>query len=344
MNTSKIFQVTSLIFLFLSNPAWSQDDPGSQAKKKQPGYGHGRGMHQSDGRHEVDHKVFQYLLQNHDKIVRTVKELPDGVETLTESDVPEVAEKIKDHVEWMAYRVENRQPIRMRDPLFAELFKHTDKIKIVHKDTEKGVKVIETSDDPYVVRLIQAHAKAVSGFVERGFAEAMKNHSVPETAESGDPEYSYPAIAEYGKVVQLPNAAQQPRDGSKILVDVTKGGTPDKLNPAIEKVARFVNIYQGAGKKPAQVEIAIVLHGEATLTILNSDIYSKRFETKGNPNLDCLHQLHEAGVEIFVCGQSLIGKNAKQDEVVVFVDVAVSALTSLVNLQADGFSYVPLGN
>jgi len=52
--------------------------------------------------------------------------------------------------------------------------------------------------------------------------------------------------------------------------------------------------------------------------------------------------LHEAGVEIYVCGQSLIGKGGKPEEVVVFSDVAVSALTTLVNLQADGYAYVPL--
>lgn len=155
--------------------------------------------------------------------------------------------------------------------------------------------------------------------------------------------YTNPAIAKYGKVVQLPSAAQQPRDGSKIVVDVTKGGDAGKLNPAIEKVARFVNIYRGAGKQPAKVDIAIVLHGDATLTILNGDAYSERFETKGNPNLDCLHELHESGVEILVCGQSLIGKGEEPEDVVKFTNVAVSALTALVNLQADGFAYVPLG-
>ena len=129
----------------------------------------------------------------------------------------------------------------------------------------------------------------------------------------------------------------------KIVVDITKGGDPTKLNPAIEKVARFVNIYRGAGKEPATVDIAVVLHGDTTLSVLNADAYSKRFETKGNPNLDCLHELHEAGVSIFVCGQSLIGKGGKPEQVVVFTDVAVSALTSLVNLQADGYAYVPLG-
>jgi hypothetical protein len=156
-----------------------------------PPSGRGPGMHGSgrlgsaapgaggDERHEADREVFHFLLTNHEKIQRTVKELPNGVETLTESKDTEVAARIKEHVGWMAHRVEKTQPIRMRDPLFAELFRHTDKIKIAHVDTDKGVKVIETSDDPQVVRLIQAHAKVVSGFVEHGFAEAMKNHPVP---------------------------------------------------------------------------------------------------------------------------------------------------------------------
>jgi len=176
-----------------------------------------------------------------------------------------------------------------------------------------------------------------------GIAVAVHTTQNSEIDNSVTLQYTNPAIAKYGKVVRLPSAAQQPRDGSKIVVDVTKGGDLDKLNAAIEKVARFVNIYRGAGRKPVKVEIAIVLHGDATLTVLDDDSYSKRFETEGNPNLDCLRELQKAGVTILVCGQSLIGKDAKPDEVIDFADVAVSALTSLVNLQADGFAYVPLG-
>ena len=91
------------------------------------GMNRGRGQHGQDQRHDEDHEVFQFLLQNHKKISRTVKDLPDGVETLTESEDREVADKIKEHVEWMEYRIKNTNPIRMRDPLFAELFRHTDK-------------------------------------------------------------------------------------------------------------------------------------------------------------------------------------------------------------------------
>jgi hypothetical protein len=302
------------------------------------------GQHGHDDRHDADREVFQFLLQNHEQITRTVKELPNGVETLTESNVPEIADKIKEHVEWMEHRIENTNPIRMRDPLFAEIFRHTDKIKMVHEDTEKGVKVTETSADPYVAKLIQAHAKTVSGFVEHGFAEAMKNHPVPTDAPVKKLTPTYPVIAGHGSVVQLPNAAMQPRSGTKLLVDVTRGGDPAKLNSAIANVAKYVNIYAGGGAKPANAEIAIVFHGGATLAVLNPEAYTKRFGTSENPNLNLLKQLHEAGVEMYVCGQSLTSLGGDPQEVVVFVETAVSALTAVVNLQADGHAYLPIGN
>lgn len=315
------------------------------------GFGGGRGPgagqaapHGQDDRHAADRDVFQFLLKNHDKIKRTVRELPSGVETLTESDTPEIAAKIKEHVQWMEKRIEKSQPIRLRDPLFAELFKHTDKITMIHQDTPKGVRVREISSDPYVVKLIQAHAKAVSGFVERGFAEAMKNHAVPASEPAEPRQPAHPLIADHGAVFQLPAAAQQPRAGSKLLVDLTQGGDPNTVNPGLDKVARFVNIYAGAGAKAAQVRIAVVLHGSATLSILNSEAYAAKFNTDSNPNLSLLRQLHEANVDLYVCGQSLISKGAEPEQVAVFVETAVSALTSVVNLQAEGYRYVPLGN
>jgi intracellular sulfur oxidation DsrE/DsrF family protein len=313
----------------------------------------GHGPEQHDDRHEADHEVFQFLLTNHEKIKRTVKDLPNGVETLTQSDSPEIAAKIQEHVEWMAVRIKETNPIRMRDPLFAEIFKHTDKIKMRHEATEKGVRVVETSEDPYVVKLIQAHAQVVSGFVERGFAEAMKNHPLPNAtrpnttgANSTDPSTtlvpSNPVILNHGSVVRLSNATHQPREGTKVLIDVTRGSEPGELNAAIEKVAKYLNIYAGGGDKPTKGQFAVIFHGDATLAVLNDDAYAAKFNVKSNPNLDLLHQLHEQGVDLFVCGQTLISKGMKPSEVAVFVDTAVSALTVVVNLQSDGYALVPL--
>lgn len=318
--------------------------PGrGQVENHGPGRGAGPG-HGHDDQHEVDMEVFHYLLENHEKIRRTVKELDNGVETLTESDDPSVAAHIKTHVEQMTVRIEKPSPIRMRDPLFAELFQHTKKIKMTHEDTPKGVKVIETSDDPYVATLIKAHAKVVSKFVDKGFAEAAKNHAVPGRKPVQQGGKSFPKINNHGGVFNLPSATQQPRSGSKIVVDLTKSSAPEELNSGIEKVARFVNIYAGAGKAPATNEIAIIFHGDATLAVLNDDAYKSTYQTEGNPNLELLRDLHHAGVQMYVCGQSLHGKGKSEADVAVFVDTAVSALTANVNLQSDGYAYIPLGN
>ncbi|TWU30975.1 DsrE/DsrF-like family protein [Novipirellula artificiosorum] len=183
----------------------------------------------------------------------------------------------------------------------------------------------------------------------RGFDEAMKNHPVPEQPSSAAPpsrvvgnEAPRRRIENFGAVVPLPTAAAQPRSGSKILVDLTGGGAPELPNRSIETVARFVNIYSAAGEKNATASFVVVLHGDAVLMALNSDAYGERFDTDGNPNFEVLRALHESGVEFYVCGQSLIKAGAKPEEVLVFADVAVSALTALVNLQADGYAYVPL--
>lgn len=127
----------------------------------------------------VDRAGFQFLLANHDKIRRSVTNLENGVETVTESDDPDVAGKIYEHARAMHKRVKENRGIHYRDPLFAEIFRHTDKIEMAVGKTAKGVKVLETSDDPYVAKLIQAHAQVVSKFVANGHAEVHEDHQIP---------------------------------------------------------------------------------------------------------------------------------------------------------------------
>jgi hypothetical protein len=156
----------------------AQRGPGGPRGRGGPGFRGGQG----DTQFVIDRDIFHFLLANGDKIRREVKNLKDGVATVTESDDPEVAGKIQEHVAAMYVRVEKPSPIRMRDPLFAEIFRNTDKIEMKFEDTEKGIKATETSKDPYVAKLIQEHAKVVSLFVKNGFDEAHKNHAVPGKA------------------------------------------------------------------------------------------------------------------------------------------------------------------
>lgn len=147
------------------------------------GRGHGMGAghsEETDARHEKDHQDFFFLVEHRDEINRTVTNLEKGIETVTESDNPDVAARIKVHVESMYDRIENNNPIRMRDPLFRELFANADRIVMEVEPTEKGVVVREVSEDPKVVRLLQEHAQVVNLFIKNGYQELPKNHAVPE--------------------------------------------------------------------------------------------------------------------------------------------------------------------
>jgi hypothetical protein len=144
------------------------------------GQGQGRmGRMGMGGNQMEDMKTIHALFANHRKINRAVKNIEKGAETITESDDPKTQEMIAEHAWAMKKRLENKQPIRQWDPLFAELFKHADKIDMQIVNTAKGVKVIETSDDAWVVKLIQSHAAGVSEFVKAGPSSMPKEHPLP---------------------------------------------------------------------------------------------------------------------------------------------------------------------
>jgi hypothetical protein len=151
-----------------------------ESSPAQQGFGRGRSRGQwDDPRFIEDRKWFHFLLANKDKIKRTITRTEKGVDTLTESDDPEVTAAIQTHVAAMHARVKEGRGIHLRDPLFQEVFRHADMISMEITDTDKGVRVVETSDDPYVASLIQAHADVVRLFIENGYEEVQKNHAVP---------------------------------------------------------------------------------------------------------------------------------------------------------------------
>jgi intracellular sulfur oxidation DsrE/DsrF family protein len=109
----------------------------------------------------------------------------------------------------------------------------------------------------------------------------------------------------------------------------------------VERVARLHNLYGAAGLKASDVKVAVVLHGEATKSVLSDAAYKERAGVEKNPNLAVIAGLRRAGVEVFVCGQALAYKGIRQPEVAEGVKVASAALAVVINKQADGYSYVP---
>lgn len=190
MNSGKWLFLFAILFAgMIATEVMAQAPQGHQQRQGQGqtgqrGMGRGQGM-MAEGQQQ-DMATIHTLFAEHQKINRTVRPLENGVETITESDDPKVQALINEHVAAMYQRLEKKQPIRMWDPLFAEIFKHADKIKIEMVKTPKGLKVTETSDDPWVVRLIQAHAWGVSDFIKEGPAGMHKRHDLPGAAAPGE--------------------------------------------------------------------------------------------------------------------------------------------------------------
>jgi hypothetical protein len=138
----------------------------------------GRGM-MGDAASAADMQLFHQLFEHRTEIDRKALMREDGIETVTESKNPEVTRLLQAHVVSMLARVKDARPIHQRDPLFAELFRYADRIEAKHELTAGGVRVVETSKDAYVVKLLHAHAEVIGAFLANGMSEMMKNHPVP---------------------------------------------------------------------------------------------------------------------------------------------------------------------
>lgn len=161
-------------------------------------------------------------------------------------------------------------------------------------------------------------------------------------AASATSTLEFPIIPTHGGVLPRPKAVDQPRAKTKVVFDVTADAKPADVNKGLDRAARMLNLYGVAGLKAQDVQITIVLHGEATKSVLNDAACKQRFQVEQNPNLPLIRTLQQAGVEVLVCGQALNYKGFPDDEVADGIPIAAAALTVVVNRQTDGYSYVPV--
>lgn len=152
--------------------------------------------------------------------------------------------------------------------------------------------------------------------------------------------WEYPVIKKYGPVHPLPNAAVQPNKALhyKILFDITKAAKKDnQVNPALDHLARLINVYASAGVMPNQMKLVAVIHGPATPVVLNNAEYKAKFGID-NPNMDLLNQLKKNGVVLYVCGQALADMSYEHKWVNNDITIALSALTVVPTYQLEGYA------
>jgi intracellular sulfur oxidation DsrE/DsrF family protein len=151
-----------------------------------------------------------------------------------------------------------------------------------------------------------------------------------------------PVIEDFGPVYEVPGSrlGPPPLGVMRAVFDVVDApDDPGVANPRIASVARYLNMHARAGLPADRMRVALVLHGGAGRYALNDEAYWDRFDAE-NPDSRLLDELSEAGVAIYLCGQTAGFRDYAEDELHASVQLALSAMTALVRLQDEGYRLI----
>jgi len=149
-----------------------------------------------------------------------------------------------------------------------------------------------------------------------------------------------PVIKKFGTITEVPFSVENPdtKLDYKIIVEVSSDNAkPETVHEFFDKVASVVNLHALGGVAANKLHVVMVIHGPAAQFVVNNEEYRKKFTTD-NPNIPLFKELTDAGVKIFVCGQSLNKRNIAKESVTPEVKPALSAITTLTTYQLKGYS------
>jgi intracellular sulfur oxidation DsrE/DsrF family protein len=145
----------------------------------------------------------------------------------------------------------------------------------------------------------------------------------------------------YEAAKDLPGARELPDptvDYKVVFADGQDAKNPGDVNPMLPTIATYVNTLGKYGV-PAEHRHLVIMFHQRTPDIdivMSNDAYKERYN-RDNPNIAIIHALKQAGVDIRVCGQGLIGRKIDPKQVNPDVQIDLWAMTTLVNLQLKGY-------
>src|SRR5688500_19900982 len=111
----------------------------------------------------------------------------------------------------------------------------------------------------------------------------------------------------------------------------------DAVGPGILAPANFLYVGYANGVPRANQHLAIVVWGTATHSLLKNDAY-RAARGVDNASIPLLTALHDAGVQVIVCGEALINRKLSRADLLPFVKVAPTATMGLATLHAQGYA------
>ena len=159
----------------------------------------------------------------------------------------------------------------------------------------------------------------------------------PARADSARP----PLVPGYEAATDLPGARELPDpkvDYKVVFADGQDAKNPGDVNPMLPTIATYVNTLGKYGVPADHRHLVIMFHQRTPDIdiVMTNEAYKERYK-RDNPNIALIHALKQAGVDIRVCGQGLIGRKIESSQVNPDVQIDLWAMTTLVNLQLKGY-------
>lgn len=151
-----------------------------------------------------------------------------------------------------------------------------------------------------------------------------------------------PVIKEFGPVFKIENTdfGIDLNQDFKAVFDVMESPeSHEMINPAIETAARFLNMHAQAGVPVNQLKVALVIHNKAAKDVISHAAYLRKFGTE-NPNVNLIQAIMDAGGQVIMCGQSSIARGFPKEEFIPGVQLSLSAMTALIQLQNKNYQLI----
>ncbi len=128
----------------------------------------------------------------------------------------------------------------------------------------------------------------------------------------------------------------------KAVYDIHTAETAAGISKGLFYTRGLIEAFGKQGVKPAQLDIHLVLHGEAAQYMLLDGPYQKAVDDPFavNYNAKITQDLLNLGVQVEICNSVMKAKGWKAEDILPDVTIVHDGYTRLIKLQNDGYAYI----
>ena len=128
----------------------------------------------------------------------------------------------------------------------------------------------------------------------------------------------------------------------KAVYDIHSGETMAGVSKGLYFARGLIEAYRKQGVAPSQLDIHLVLHGDAARFLLVDDTYRTLVDDPFavNLNANITQALLDLGVSVEICHSAMKSMGWKASDVLPGVTIVHDGYTRLIKLQNDGYAYI----